>query len=265
MSTSARPDLKESFIWGLGQPSPDGIPPNRWPDFLPETRPILTRLFAAGNQLGWSMLRAFAAALNIPQDAFVRTVDRPISRGSMIYYPPQPPDMGAEQFGVSSHTDYGCLTLLYQDSTGGLQVQGSDGTWLMAHPIACSPGSRWPGRMRPGARGRGSPALRLPRRCRMLASVQDAARYRSNIQHAMPACAVMAAVGGFWFAAAFPVMTAAASAVVQERPPSTDRTWPVIQFACSLARNNVALAMSSGLPMRLVCKPSTSLRWPSGP
>jgi isopenicillin N synthase-like dioxygenase len=65
----------------------------------------------------------------------VRTIDRPISRGSILYYPPQPPDMGTDQFGVSSHTDYGCLTLLYQDSTGGLQVQDSGGTWLTAHPI----------------------------------------------------------------------------------------------------------------------------------
>ena len=66
----------------------------------------------------------------------MRSVDRPVSRGSIIYYPPQPPEMGADQFGVSSHTDYGCLTLLYQDSTGGLQVQGRSGSWLTAHPIA---------------------------------------------------------------------------------------------------------------------------------
>lgn len=143
MATGARPDLKESFVWGLDNPGDDpalpgrddGIPPNRWPDFLPDMRPTLTRFFDAGNQLGWSLLRAVATALDIAPDTFVRTIDRPISRGSMIYYPPQPPDMGAEQFGVSSHTDYGCLTLLYQDSTGGLQVQGHDGAWLMAHPI----------------------------------------------------------------------------------------------------------------------------------
>jgi isopenicillin N synthase-like dioxygenase len=135
MASRAKPDLKESFIWGLDQPGPDGIPPNRWPDFLPDMRGVLTDFFATGNNVGWSLLRAFAAGLNIDPDSFVRTVDRPISRGSILYYPPQPPDMGADQFGVSSHTDYGCLTLLYQDSTGGLQVQGSEGTWLTAHPI----------------------------------------------------------------------------------------------------------------------------------
>jgi isopenicillin N synthase-like dioxygenase len=135
MASRAKPDLKESFIWGVDQPGPDGIPPNRWPDFLPETRGVLIDFLAAGSQVGWSLLRALAAGLNIAPDTFVRTIDRPISRGSILYYPPQPPDMGADQFGVSSHTDYGCLTLLYQDSTGGLQVQGSEGTWLTAHPI----------------------------------------------------------------------------------------------------------------------------------
>jgi len=135
MASRAKPDLKESFIWGLDEPGPDGIPPNRWPDFLPEMRGMLTSFFADGSQVGWSLLRAFAAGLGIAQDIFVRTIDRPISRGSILYYPPQPPDMGPDQFGVSSHTDYGCLTLLYQDSTGGLQVQGSLGTWLTAPPI----------------------------------------------------------------------------------------------------------------------------------
>lgn len=135
MASRAKPDLKESFVWGLDQPGPDGIPPNRWPEFVPDMRGVLTNFFDLGSQVGWSLLRGFAAALNIEPDTFVRTNDRPISRGSILYYPPQPPDLGTDQFGVSSHTDYGCLTLLYQDLTGGLEVQGSAGTWLTAHPI----------------------------------------------------------------------------------------------------------------------------------
>lgn len=135
MTGGARPDLKESFVWGLDHPGEDGIPPNRWPGEPTDMRAVLTRFFDAGNAVGWSLLRAFATVLDVEPDRFVRTIDRPISRGSVIYYPPQPPGMGAEQFGVSPHTDYGCLTLLHQDATGGLQVQGRDGAWLMAHPI----------------------------------------------------------------------------------------------------------------------------------
>ena len=138
MTGGKRPDLKESFVWGLDAPGADGIPPNRWPAAMPEMRTGLTRFFEAGHGIGWGLLRAVATALDVPPDTFLRTIDRPISRGSIIYYPPQPPEMGSDQFGVSPHTDYGVLTLLYQDATGGLQVQGRDGAWLTAHPI---PGS----------------------------------------------------------------------------------------------------------------------------
>ncbi|MGI4951679.1 MAG: isopenicillin N synthase family dioxygenase [Janthinobacterium lividum] len=139
MADGAIPDLKESFIWGLDTtdaPQPvRGIPPNRWPHCLPELRPMLNAYFDACHQVGWQLLRAFAVSIGAPDDTFVRSIDRPISRGSLIYYPPQPPSMGREQFGVSPHTDYGCLTLLYQDAVGGLQVQGHDGEWITAHPI----------------------------------------------------------------------------------------------------------------------------------
>lgn len=136
MSDKAQPDLKESFIWGLDTPGPDGIPPNQWPDFVPEMRKVLTDFFSAGNAVGWLLLRAVAVALDLNPESFVRTIDRPISRGSIIYYPEQPVGPQPERFGVSSHTDYGCLTLLYQDDAGGLQVQGRSGEWLAASPIA---------------------------------------------------------------------------------------------------------------------------------
>lgn len=142
MYVGSRPDLKESFIWGLdtatGQPGPDafGTPPNQWPEFLPSMRPALTRYFAEVNGVGWRLLRAFAVSLGIAPDRFVQTIARPTSRGSIIYYLPQPPDLGEDQFGVAPHTDWGCLTLLAQDQTGGLEVRGRDGEWVSAVPIA---------------------------------------------------------------------------------------------------------------------------------
>jgi isopenicillin N synthase-like dioxygenase len=98
-------------------------------------RTTLNQYFAAANECGRVVFRGFAAALGLELDHFTRQFDRPISRGSLIFYPPQPPDLGEEQFGVAPHTDYGCLTLLYQDPIGGLQVQGRDGEWLVAQPI----------------------------------------------------------------------------------------------------------------------------------
>ncbi len=136
MYATSRPDLKESFIWGLDTAPDDfGTPPNQWPDFLPEMRPLLIRYFTEVNEIGWRLLRAFAAALDLPDDVFVRSIAHPTSRGSLIFYPPQPPDLEQDQFGVAPHTDWGCLTLLYQDQTGGLEVRGTEG-WVSATPIA---------------------------------------------------------------------------------------------------------------------------------
>ena len=78
------------------------------------------------------MMRAFALSLDLPETAFLGSFQAPIARGAAIYYPP--PEAG-EPFGVSPHTDYGCLTLLYQDQVGGLEVLGRDGDWVTAHPI----------------------------------------------------------------------------------------------------------------------------------
>ncbi len=143
MYATAKVDLKESFVWGLDVEADDPdflagnkmIGPNRWPAALPGMRPQLVAYIDACNTLGIRLLRAFAVSLGIERDYFVHRYDRPISRGSLIYYPPQQPDMGDDQFGVAPHTDYGCLTLLYQDDAGGLQVRGRDGDWIMAPPI----------------------------------------------------------------------------------------------------------------------------------
>jgi isopenicillin N synthase-like dioxygenase len=81
------------------------------------------------------MMRAFALGMDLAEDSFLKATDEPIARSSIIHYPPQPADLGAEQFGVAPHTDYGCLTLLWQDQVGGLEVQTHEGEWVTAHPI----------------------------------------------------------------------------------------------------------------------------------
>lgn len=143
MYAGAKIDLKESYLWGLelGLDDPDVqagkklMGPNQWPDFMPSLREVFSRYYdeilACGNRL----LRGFALSLDRPPEFFVPHFAKPLARGSAIYYPPQPPDMGETQFGVAPHTDYGGLTLLAQDMTGGLQVLNKAGEWVTAHPI----------------------------------------------------------------------------------------------------------------------------------
>ncbi len=143
MSDDAKPDLKESFIWGLDVDDQDPdylagralVGPNQWPEFLPEMQETMVAYFDAANNLAWNLFRVFATALDLPANHFIKTIDKPMTRCSIIYYPPQEVDAGADQFGVAPHTDFGALTLLRQDEVGGLQVQDKNGDWVTAHPI----------------------------------------------------------------------------------------------------------------------------------
>lgn len=52
--------------------------------------------------------------------------------------PPSLPSTGSSGAGVvrcGEHSDYGSLTLLLQDSAGGLEVRGADGRWVQAQPV----------------------------------------------------------------------------------------------------------------------------------
>jgi isopenicillin N synthase-like dioxygenase len=146
MSDKAKPDLKESFLFGIDLPPDDpdvvaGKPlmgPNRWPVDLPEMQIVVDRYASAVRACGNQILRLFAIALDLPPEHFVPLFAKPLARGSLLYYPPQPPAMGDDQFGVSAHTDYGALTFVCQGEIGGLQVHNRAGEWVEAPPLAGS-------------------------------------------------------------------------------------------------------------------------------
>jgi len=142
MQDGAKPDLKESFIWGY-QDAKGHTPqdhalrgPNQWPGDLPELQETAMAYFEQAHGVAHHLMRGFALGLDLPEDFFLRTADTPLSRASFVYYPEQPSDMGADQFGVGPHTDFGVLTVLCQDDVGGLQVQDVNGEWIEAPPIA---------------------------------------------------------------------------------------------------------------------------------
>lgn len=141
MQDDAKADLKESFIWGYEDATgqlPDDHElrgSNLWPEFLPALHEHSMSYFGHAHDVAHHLMRGFALGLDLPEDFFLRTASRPLSRASYVYYPAQPEDMGDEQFGVGPHTDFGVLTVLCQDSVGGLQVQDVSGDWIEAPPI----------------------------------------------------------------------------------------------------------------------------------
>lgn len=138
-------DLKETFDMGfhMAADHPEvlaGKPlrgPNRHPD-LPGWAALMEQHYADMQALAQTLLRVIALALGIERDFFDARFAEPISVFRMIHYPPRHTARSADQPGAGAHTDYGCVTLLYQDDAGGLQVRNVHGEWIDAPPI---PGS----------------------------------------------------------------------------------------------------------------------------
>lgn len=138
MDNDVPPDLKESFIWGNENSTPlddhSLRGPNQWPDaVVPSLRASALGWYEHAHQLSMRLMRAMAGALEIDHDHFVSHCDRPLSRSSFVFYPPQPAEV--DGFGVGPHTDFGVITVLCQDNVGGLQVQTPKGDWVTAPPI----------------------------------------------------------------------------------------------------------------------------------
>ena len=81
-------------------------------------------------------MRGCALGLALPERYFIEhgTAD-PLLLLRFFNYPARPaPAHMPVQWGVGEHTDYGLLTMLWQDDVGGLQVRTDDG-WLDAPPL----------------------------------------------------------------------------------------------------------------------------------
>ncbi|HWU08767.1 MAG TPA: 2OG-Fe(II) oxygenase family protein [Streptomyces sp.] len=137
----ALPDVAETFtINRLGEPDgshllpPDADPalrtPNPWPE-LPGFTQAYRAYYRAMEQLAAEIMRLFALALGLPEDWFTDKIDRHMTNLTANYYPPQPHPPAPGQLRKGVHSDWGSLTILYQDEgPGGLQVQDKAGQWL---------------------------------------------------------------------------------------------------------------------------------------
>ncbi|WP_138503999.1 isopenicillin N synthase family dioxygenase [Nostoc sp. PA-18-2419] len=86
-------------------------------------------------QLANTVLQTFALALELPEDFFTTRHNRHNHTLRSLHYPPlqTPPKLG--QVRAGEHSDYGSITLLFQDDIGGLEVQTTAGEWIEAAAI----------------------------------------------------------------------------------------------------------------------------------
>src|SRR5262249_15711864 len=139
--TSGKPDVKEGLYFGaeLGEDHPlvkSGTPmhgPNLFPPNIPLYRETILEYLAAMTGLGHKLMEGIALSLGLAESYFAeRYTADPLILFPLFNYPPQGPQ--ERGWGVGEHTDYGLLTILKQDKTGGLQVKARSG-WVEARPI----------------------------------------------------------------------------------------------------------------------------------
>jgi isopenicillin N synthase-like dioxygenase len=139
--TSGRPDQKEGLYFGaeLGPDDPRvraGVPlhgANLFPTDPAGLRDAVLGHIDAMTMLAQVVLEGMALGLGLERGWFRHhlTAD-PTVLFRIFHYPPTRAGVGSG-WGVGEHTDYGLLTILAQDGSGGLQVRASDG-WVGVEP-----------------------------------------------------------------------------------------------------------------------------------
>ena len=131
-------NLQEGFWMGHERPVDASCPfdgPNVWPASCPELRPAMEAYFAALESLSRHLRGAFASALGVEPARFDALFEHPQSRLKLNHYPPQAAPETLDEIGAVPHSDTGAYTVLWQDESGGLEIENKSGEWVGVPPI----------------------------------------------------------------------------------------------------------------------------------
>lgn len=104
---------------------------NIWPDRPAGLRETWLEYYAVMEELAADLMRLFALGLGLDEHVFDATIDEHITNLTANYYPPIPHEPLPDQYRKGPHSDWGTLTILYQDGTGGLEVvDRRTGGWI---------------------------------------------------------------------------------------------------------------------------------------
>ncbi|HEC10280.1 MAG TPA: isopenicillin N synthase family oxygenase [Acidimicrobiales bacterium] len=148
--TSGVPDVKEGLYLGteLGPDHPRvraGTPlhgANRFPRRPAGFGGVILSYIEALTSLGHALIRGISTGLGLgPHAISERLTADPTILFRIFHYPPAAGNRAGDEeagdersWGVGEHTDYGLLTILRQDDSGGLEVR-LGGEWTPAPPI----------------------------------------------------------------------------------------------------------------------------------
>ena len=127
-----RSDLKE--FWHIGRSLAPGhcfagiMPPNIWPDEVPDFEPAVQALYDALDHAGRRILQAIAVHLGLVAQFFDDPVDDGNSILRLLHYPPVT-NAVPDAIRAGAHEDINVITLLLGAEEAGLQLLNRDGDW----------------------------------------------------------------------------------------------------------------------------------------
>ncbi|MGC1428144.1 MAG: 2OG-Fe(II) oxygenase family protein [Albidovulum sp.] len=142
---NANPDYKQVFDCGLELARTDPLAalglrcyaPNLWPSEPAWFAMTLQAYYRDACAFSLDLLNAIAAAIGEDAGYLTDKFTRPMALLRGNFYPERPANASAKDFGIATHTDYGCLTLLATDGSPGLEVRKRGGGWI---PVSAAPG-----------------------------------------------------------------------------------------------------------------------------
>ncbi|GAM28908.1 hypothetical protein SAMD00019534_120840, partial [Acytostelium subglobosum LB1] len=138
--TSGKPDMKEGLYLGQELDVTHPLPmhgPNLFPDTPADLKSLVLEYIESVTKLGHSIMEAIALSLGLDQSYFYNLYTKnPLVLFRLFNYKSHT-KQGTDTtlWGVGEHTDYGLLTMLYQDDIGGLQVKVPKVGWVPAPPV----------------------------------------------------------------------------------------------------------------------------------
>lgn len=141
-------DVKESFE--IGREGDEEGGDNHWPGFSQgdggpeaegkafdsEFRTTMIEFFARCQELHRAVMKGVAIGLGLSDTFFEPYLRRSDNTLRLLHYPGV--RRGHFRHGrvrAGAHSDFGSVTLLFQDAAGGLQVERPDGGWVGVKPV----------------------------------------------------------------------------------------------------------------------------------
>jgi isopenicillin N synthase-like dioxygenase len=135
LEKGTNPDMKEGFYCGQEGHVFTGTKfgENQWPED-PIYKEVFMGYYNAVYTLSTQLFAILAESLSLPKTFFSEFLDREVSLARFLHYPPTP--VTGNTRGVGAHTDFGAMTLLWQDNVGGLQIfHPQVKEWIDVDPI----------------------------------------------------------------------------------------------------------------------------------